>query len=71
MYVSGGVSVKDEMKELSERIGRLKRELRLLRLLYPEKRAVVSFRGMAKANVPLEEIDRSVEGAKKSLFKYE
>ncbi len=31
MYVSGGVSVKDKIRELSERIGRLERELRLLR----------------------------------------
>ena len=59
------------LKELSERLSRLERELRLLRLLRPEKRALVSLRGMAKLNVPVEELDKSIEEAKRSLFGHE
>ena len=59
------------LKELSERLSRLERELKLLRLLHSEKRVLVSLRGMAKLNVPVEELDKSIEEARRSLFRHE
>ena len=59
------------LKELSERLSRLERELKLLRLLHPEKRVLVSLRGIAKLNVSVEELDKSIEEAKRSLFRHE
>ena len=59
------------LKELSERLSRLERELKLLRLLHPEKRVLVSLRGIAKLSVPVEELDKSIEEARRSLFRHE
>ena len=59
------------LKELSERLSHLERELRLLRLLHPEKKVLISLRGIAKLNVPVEELDESIEEARRSLFRHE
>ena len=59
------------LKELSERLSHLERELRLLRLLHPEKKVLISLRGIAKLNVPVEELDKSIEEARRSLFRHE
>ena len=59
------------LKELWERLSRLEHELKLLRLLHPEKRGLVSLRGIAKLNVPVEELDKSIEEARRSLSRHE
>jgi len=73
MVLSGGraLGIETGLKELSERLSRLERELKLLRLLHPEKRALVSLRGIAKLNVPVQELDKSIEEARRSLFRHE
>jgi len=43
----------------------------MLRLVSPRKRALVSLRGLAELNVPLEELDKSIEGARRGLFGHE
>jgi len=63
------------LRTVSKRVGRLDRELALLKKLGLEglsaRKETVSFRGMAKLLVPEEELDRSLEDAKRSVFKRE
>lgn len=59
------------LRELLERLDRLERELRALRLIVPRGKALVSFRGLAKLNVSLEELDKSIEEARRSLIRHE
>ena len=59
------------LRELLERLDRLEREIRALRLIVPRGKALVSFRGLAELNVPLEELDKSIEEARRSLIGHE
>ena len=60
-----------DIKSLAERLSKLEQEFLLMRLIHPEKRVVISLRGIAKRNVSMEELDESIEDAKRSLFKLE
>ncbi len=60
-----------DLMELLKRLDRLEHELKMLRLVSPRRKALVSFRGLAKLNVPLEELDKSIERARRSLFRHE
>ena len=65
------MEAKVSLEELLKRLDQLEHELKMLRLVSPRKRALVSLRGLAELNVPLEELDKSIEGARRGLFGHE
>ena len=64
-----GVNDKADLKQLIERVNRLEKELEVLKLIYPRRRVIISLRGIAKLNVSEEELEKSIEEAKRSLFR--
>jgi len=66
-----------DFKAVSKRLERVEKELELLKALIWAKRSSLttpslqSFRGMAKLLVPEEDLDKSIEEVKRSIFKLE
>jgi len=60
---------KADLKQLFKRVNRLEKELEVLKLIYPRKGIIISLRGIAKLKVSEEELDKSIEEAKRSLFR--